>query len=96
MVLQGSKASLENVTSKIKLNGRFMYDRSDSVPNCEIEQIFRHPSFYWIKSKQFDGKSMHFSNHITMMSVENFKKGMSTTLPIRYDIFMQLIDHEQI
>ena len=54
-----------------------MYDRSDSVPNCEIEQIFRHPSFYWIKSKQFDGKSMHFSNHD-----DESRKGISTTLPI--------------
>ena len=76
------------MTSKIKLNGRFMYDRSDTVPNCEIEQIFRHPSFYWIKSKQFDGKSMHFSNHD-----DESRKGISTTLPIRYDIFMQLIVH---
>ena len=65
-----------------------MYDRSDSVPNCEIEQIFRHPSFYWIKSKQFDGKSMHFSNHD-----DESRKGISTTLPIRYDIYMQLIVH---
>ena len=65
-----------------------MYDRSDSVPNCEIEQIFRHPSFYWIKSKQFDGKSMHFSNHD-----DESRKGISATLPIRYDIFMQLIVH---
>ena len=66
----------------------YEYDRSDGVPNCEIEQIFRHPSFYWIKSKQFDGKSMHFSNHD-----DESRKGISTTLPIRYDIFMQLIVH---
>ena len=91
MVYVCSKANLENVTSKIKLNGRFMYDRSDSVPNCEIEQIFRHPSFYWIKSKQFDGKSMHFSNHD-----DESRKGISTTLPITYDILMKLIVHEQI
>ena len=88
-------ANLENVTSKIKLNSRYMYDRSSSdgcVPNCEIEHIFRHPPppFYWIKSKQFDGKSMQFSNH------ENVE-GISSTLPIRYDdIFLRLIVRAQI
>ena len=72
-----------------------MYDRSDSVPNCEIEQIFHHPSFYWIKSKQFDGKSMHFSNHD-----DESRKGISWFQPHflldSYDISMQLIVYEQI